>query len=132
MEPLPPPFDALWFQTTIGTIIGLCLGSFITMLSYRLPRRISIVMPPSQCPSCHHTLKPGDLVPLFSWLIAKGRCRYCRHKIGSRYILIELATAALSAASFAFIGFSPLVVPALFFVVIVMTVTTIYIERRQG
>ena len=72
------------------------LGSFATALSYRLPRDISIVSKVhSQCPACGHNLGCRDLVPVFSWLFLKGRCRHCQAAIGPQYPLIELATLTL-------------------------------------
>lgn len=70
---------------------GLCVGSYLAALSYRLPRGVTGKR--SACPSCGHTLAARDLVPVFSWLALRGRCRYCAAPIGARYTLIELGTA---------------------------------------
>src|ERR1700729_3706084 len=105
--------DELWFRLLAGLLVGLALGSFTTMLSYRIPRRLSIVRPPSHCPHCNTPLKPRDLVPVFSWLAEKGRCRHCHKPIIIRYLLIELFTAAASILAFALLGFQPALVPAL-------------------
>jgi prepilin signal peptidase PulO-like enzyme (type II secretory pathway) len=125
----PPPFDALWFRLLAGLAVGLALGSFVTMLSYRLPRRLSIVSPGSFCPQCKTPLKTRDLVPVFSWLISGGKCRYCRVKIGTRYIFIELATALSSMAAFVLIGFEPSLMIALAGLVGAITFLTIAIKR---
>src|SRR5450759_3503049 len=93
MPSSPPPFDSLWFRLAAGLVVGLALGSFATMLSYRLPRRLSIILPRSHCPQCKAVLKTRDLVPVFSWVFARGKCRACSAKIGARYPVIELATA---------------------------------------
>jgi leader peptidase (prepilin peptidase)/N-methyltransferase len=96
------------FEIALTVFIGLVLGSFATALSYRLPRDISIVRQVrSQCPACHHNLSFGDLVPVFSWLFLRGKCRYCKTKIGSRYPLIELATLALCLAFYSVYGLKP-------------------------
>lgn len=90
-----------------AVFLGLVLGSFATALSYRLPRGISIAaVKRSQCPACGKTLGAPDLVPLFSWLFLKGRCRHCRAPIGWRYPLIELATLVLCLAFYAVYGLS--------------------------
>ncbi len=96
-------------MATIVTIfLGLCLGSFATALSYRLPRGISMVSKAhSACPACRHDLGVRDLVPVFSWLFLKGRCRFCRAKIGPRYPLIEIATLILCLGFQAMYGFTP-------------------------
>lgn len=76
-------------------IIALFIGSFINVLIHRLPRGESIVWPPSHCTSCRHRLGLRDLVPVFSYLWLKGRCRYCQSKIPGRYFIVEVMTAAL-------------------------------------
>jgi leader peptidase (prepilin peptidase)/N-methyltransferase len=90
---LPPPFDLAWVRFAIGFMLGASLGSFGTVLAHRLPRGESIVHPRSHCPSCNATLGVRDLVPIFSYLAFRGRCRRCGIKIGIQYLLIELACA---------------------------------------
>jgi leader peptidase (prepilin peptidase)/N-methyltransferase len=129
MSDMPPPFDAAWFRLVIGFIVGLALGSFVTMLSYRLPRKISIVTPPSHCPSCKTPLKPRDLMPVLSWLLVNGKCRYCGVDIGARYVLIELVTAIASAVAFGIIGFQLSLILVVAGIVAVVTAVTIRIEK---
>ncbi len=95
----------LWVSVVV---LGLAFGSFATMAGYRLPRRESLCQPPSHCPKCDHRLGARDLMPVFSWLLSGGRCRYCRAPISLRYPLIELATAGLFASIYALYGISPL------------------------
>ena len=132
MQSIPPPLDALWFRLAVGLVVGLALGSFTTMLSYRLPRRFSIIFPRSHCPQCKAALKPGDLVPVFSWLFARGKCRACGAKIGARYPVIELATALGSMISFWLMGFQPALFVALLAVVAIVTVAVIVFERGKN
>jgi len=131
MGDVPPPFDALWFQLLIGFVVGITLGSFITMLSYRLPRKLSIVLPPSSCPQCRAPLKVRDLVPVFSWLITGGKCSQCGAKIGRRYLLIELITGIMSAIAFGVIGFRWELAVVLIFIVTLVTFLTICFEKKQ-
>jgi leader peptidase (prepilin peptidase)/N-methyltransferase len=77
------------FKLIAVAAVGLALGSFAAAMAYRLPRGVRGVR--SVCPSCGHTLGIRDLVPVFSWLCLKGRCRYCAAPISARYPLIELA-----------------------------------------
>jgi leader peptidase (prepilin peptidase)/N-methyltransferase len=77
-------------------LFGLTIGSFLNVVIYRLPRGESIVLPPSHCPGCQHRLGPPDLVPVFSFLFLKGKCRYCGVRIGWRYPLVELSCALLT------------------------------------
>lgn len=75
-------------------IIGTVFGSFINCLAYRLVHNESIVKGRSHCAVCGHTLSAADLVPVFSYIFLKGRCRYCHEKISPRYMLVELVTGA--------------------------------------
>jgi prepilin signal peptidase PulO-like enzyme (type II secretory pathway) len=74
-------------------VLGLIFGSFITALSWRYPKNISVVKGRSFCPHCKKTLVWYDNVPLLSFLLLGGKCRYCKSKISPRYPLIELVTA---------------------------------------
>lgn len=85
-------------DSTIPVIViflGLCFGSMVTLVSYRLPRGEPIGISRSRCPSCRKPLGVPDLVPLFSWLFSGGKCRHCGSKISVRYPLTEICTAAL-------------------------------------
>ncbi len=73
-------------------IFGLIIGSFLNVVIYRLPRRKSIVYPPSECPSCNTKIKFYDNIPVISYLILGGKCRTCKTKIPVRYPIIELLT----------------------------------------
>jgi len=83
------------WSVVFGVAFGAAIGSFLNVLIYRLPRRLSIVFPPSHCPACQHRLGVVDLVPLLSYLVQRGRCRYCRAPIAPRYFLVELWNASI-------------------------------------
>ncbi len=87
-----------------AALIGLAIGSFLNVLIYRLPRAESIAFPASHCTACGHPLSALDNIPVFSWLVVRGRCRYCKSPISARYPLVELMTAALFALSVAEFG----------------------------
>lgn len=74
---------------------GATLGSFLNVVAYRLPRGMDFVSGRSQCPQCHIQLGPQDLVPLFSYLFLRGRCRNCGGRISLRYPLVEACTGLL-------------------------------------
>jgi leader peptidase (prepilin peptidase)/N-methyltransferase len=77
----------------IGLLVGAAIGSFLNVVIYRMPRDMSLGNPKhSFCPNCNHQLGMVDLVPLFSWLIQGGKCRYCAAKIPPRYFFVELIT----------------------------------------
>lgn len=124
----PELANLLLVRAGLGLLLGLVMGSFATMASYRLPRRLSLVAPPSACPACGHRLGVRDLFPVFSWLFARGRCRHCAQKIPARYPLIELATALLFVALFAFVGWQWIVVPASFAALALVIFMTIKLE----
>ena len=77
---------------------GLIIGSFLNVVAFRLPSRMSLSLPASHCPSCETPIKPYDNIPLLSWLILRGRCRSCAESISARYPLVEATTAALFVA----------------------------------
>jgi leader peptidase (prepilin peptidase)/N-methyltransferase len=71
---------------------GCCIGSFLNVVIYRLPRDKSIVSPPSACPKCGKNIRFYDNIPLVSWLLLGRKCRFCRTPISPRYFVIELLT----------------------------------------
>lgn len=76
-------------------LLGSCIGSFLNVCIYRLPKNLSLVAPSSFCPQCKTSLKRYDNIPVLGYIFLKGRCRYCREKISFKYPLVELITALL-------------------------------------
>jgi leader peptidase (prepilin peptidase)/N-methyltransferase len=76
-------------------IIGLILGSFYNICIVRIPQQMSFVSPRSHCSSCKRTLQVYDLIPVVSYLLLKGKCRYCNVRISLRYPIVELLTGIL-------------------------------------
>lgn len=74
-------------------ILGLIIGSFLNVCIFRIPKGISIVSPPSACPSCDMPLQPWDMIPVISWFFLGGKCRYCKASISPRYAIVEMLTA---------------------------------------
>ena len=91
----------------LSGVLGLIVGSFLNDVILRLPREESIVSPPSHCPSCGTPLRWFHNVPLASWIALRGRCAYCRTRIGWQYPLVEAATAAIWAGNVALYGVAP-------------------------
>jgi len=75
-------------------LVGCVLASFIGTLSYRIPRGISIISPSSFCPHCKKRIAPFDLIPVISYILLKGKCRYCSGKIPVRYLVLEVILPA--------------------------------------
>lgn len=82
-------------ESIIIMILGLCIGSFLNVCIYRLPREESIAFPPSHCTSCGHKLKWHELVPIISYIILKGKCKNCSEKISIQYPIIEFTNGVL-------------------------------------
>lgn len=78
-----------------AALFGLAFGSFLNVCISRLPRHQSIVRPASRCPACGQSIRATDNIPLVSWMLLRGRCRFCGWRIPWRYPLVELATAML-------------------------------------
>jgi len=85
--------DWIWFAFIFA--FGCCIGSFLNVVVYRLPRDKSLVTPPSACPSCGKHIHFYDNIPLLSWLLLGRKCRYCKTPISSRYFAIELLTGVV-------------------------------------
>lgn len=75
------------------TVLGLCVGSFLNVCVYRLPRGQSLISPPSRCPACGRSLRWLDNIPVISWVVLRGRCRQCGASISAQYPIIEIVTA---------------------------------------
>jgi leader peptidase (prepilin peptidase)/N-methyltransferase len=86
-----------WIWLGFITALGACVGSFLNVVIYRLPREKSLVHPGSACPSCNTFIRFYDNIPLLSWLLLRGRCRNCKAPISIRYFIVELITAVLFA-----------------------------------
>ncbi len=84
----------------IAALLGAIMGSFINCLAWRVVNGESVLKGRSHCPACGHTLGVLDLVPVFSWALLRGKCRYCKTKISARYVLVELGMALLFALLF--------------------------------
>ncbi|NLB21535.1 MAG: prepilin peptidase [Clostridium sp.] len=76
-------------------IIGTLIGSFLNVVSYRIPREESISFPPSHCPNCNNRLKFYDLIPIFSYIALRGKCRNCKNGISIKYPIVEMITGLL-------------------------------------
>jgi leader peptidase (prepilin peptidase)/N-methyltransferase len=83
---------------------GLAFGSFLNVCILRLPHERSLLRPPSSCPHCHHVIEWRDNVPVLSWLLLRGRCRWCKANISAQYPLIEALVAALWVAAALYYG----------------------------
>jgi leader peptidase (prepilin peptidase) / N-methyltransferase len=85
--------DWIWFIFIFA--FGCCIGSFLNVVIYRLPRDKSLITPGSSCPACGEHIHFYDNIPLLSWLFLRAKCRHCKAPISARYFIIELLTASV-------------------------------------
>jgi leader peptidase (prepilin peptidase) / N-methyltransferase len=113
-------------------IVGCVLGSFVTVLAYRIPRGQGLVTGRSRCPSCGAQIRARDNIPVLSWLLLRGRCRDCGEPISIRYPLAEVGLGALWAATYLILGDDDAAELALGLVLcaLLVTITVTDLERR--
>jgi leader peptidase (prepilin peptidase)/N-methyltransferase len=109
---------------------ALALGSFLNVVAARLPEGRSLVSPPSACVGCGTRIAWRDNVPVLSYLLLRGRCRSCGARFGSRYLAVELLTAALVAACFLRFGLTADAFLGAFFVSVLVVLSAIDVEHR--
>ena len=111
-------------------LLGLIVGSFLNVCITRIPDGVSIVSPGSRCPRCLTPIKPYDNIPVFGWMLLRGKCRSCGLPISSMYPLIEFLTGALFVLTFYKFGINLLTLKWLIFscLIIVLTVTDLRVR----
>jgi len=114
----------------ISAVFGAAFGSFLNVCIDRLPAGKSILRPPSHCDSCQHRLSPVDLVPLFSYLWLRRRCRYCGAPIPWRPFCVELGTGLLFALSYWYFGLSVQFVIVAFYGSLFLVIGVIDLEHQ--
>ncbi len=102
--------------TIFAFLFGMVFGSFFNVVGLRVPLKMSISYPPSHCTHCMHRLSALDLIPVFSYVFLKGKCRYCGEKVSPIYMVTELFTGILFAFAYWMIGFTPELIVALLFI----------------
>lgn len=105
-------------------LIGLCWGSFINVLAYRLVHQIETIKTRSYCPYCKHTLAWYDLFPLISYFILRGKCRFCKKPISWLYPFIELCMGAIAVLLYLTVDPQFLIAYYIFFSMLLVSVRT--------
>jgi leader peptidase (prepilin peptidase)/N-methyltransferase len=90
--------DWIWFIFIFA--FGCCIGSFLNVVIYRLPRDKSLITPGSSCPACGQRIRFYDNIPLLSWLLLGAKCQHCKAPISARYFVIELLTGVVFLSLF--------------------------------
>lgn len=125
-----------WSSLVFIFLIGAVLGSFTTAIVYRLQNNQSWIFADkknaarSSCPSCDHQLSAKDLIPIFSWVLLKGRCRYCKESISRQYVFTEFISASLAIILFLCLGMSLLLAIALVMLPFVLAQTILIYQNR--
>lgn len=89
-----------WLRVIWVMAFGACLGSLVNVLVYRIPLGLGVVTPPSRCPSCETVLTWRENIPIFGWLLLRGRCRFCRAPVSPEYPIIEAFVALLFGVTY--------------------------------
>lgn len=108
---------------------GLVFGSFLNVCVYRIPLHLSLVFPGSHCPHCKKSIKPYDNIPLISYLVLKGRCRFCKTSISIRYPLVEALTGVLTVGIVLSNGLNLLSLKYLILVYILLVVAIVDLDH---
>ena len=118
------------FNLILGGILGLCIGSFLNVVIYRLPLKQSIVSPPSRCRNCDYLLQWYDNIPILSWLWLRGKCRKCGTGVSIQYPIVELITGALFVLVIWLTPIGPLLFSRLILVGILIALFGIDLEHQ--
>lgn len=110
-------------------VLGAVVGSFLNVVIHRVPNEESIVFPNSSCPNCKTPIKAYDNIPIFSWLILRGKCRGCAQPISPRYPAVELLTALLFVLVYWHTGLTPLL--PVYFAFVAAMVALIFIDAEH-
>jgi leader peptidase (prepilin peptidase)/N-methyltransferase len=119
--------EVVWI--IISALLGIAMGSFLNVCIDRLPTGESLVFPASHCASCHHRLAIKDLIPIFSYLWLRGRCRYCQTHIPRRLLWVEIGTGILFAYLYWHYGLSAELVVAAFYCCLFLVLMVIDLEH---
>jgi len=114
----------------VALLVGLCIGSFLNVVIYRLPLGQSLVSPRSRCTKCGYELRWYDNVPVLSWALLGGRCRRCRAPISVQYPIVELVTGLLFVLVAWLTPVGPLLVSRLILVAILVALFGIDLEHQ--
>jgi leader peptidase (prepilin peptidase) / N-methyltransferase len=110
--------------------LGLAVGSFLNVCIYRIPRRESLLHPPSRCPSCGQGLRWFDNVPVLGYALLGGRCRACRAAISIRYPIVELVTMGMFLLHYAVFGWDALLAVRILFACAMIVLFAIDLEHH--
>ncbi len=97
---------SVWYFYIVVAVLGAVIGSFLNVVILRVPEKKSLMFPASHCPVCGESLKWWMNIPVLSYIMLRGRCRYCGSKISLQYPTVEFISAAITLVLYAALGFS--------------------------
>ncbi len=111
-------------------LAGTCIGSFLNVCIYRLPAGLSIAYPPSTCPQCQQPIRFYDNIPVVSYILLRGRCRFCAATIALRYPLVEMLTGLAAWTVFLKFGMTAATPVYFTFIAVLIVITFIDIDHQ--
>ena len=111
-------------------VIGLVIGSFSNVCIYRIPRNESLVSPGSHCPQCNKPIPFYDNIPVISYILLKGKCRYCGQPIPLQYPIVELATGLFYLALYLFYGLQLITIIYMILCTLLIIISFIDLKER--
>lgn len=117
------------FAGILVFLLGLCVGSFLNVCIWRIPQQKSVIFPRSSCPKCGTRLKPGDMMPVLSYFMLRGKCRYCGERISAQYPLVEILTGVVYLVIYLKYGISVETV-SLFYLFSIL-ITVLFIDLKH-
>jgi len=123
-------FNSPFMMDLIIFIFGLAIGSFLNVCIYRIPKGESIISPPSRCPKCKREIKFYDNIPIISFILLRGRCRYCGATISWQYPIVEFITGIFAVTLLEFYGITLSFFIYFFFICALIVVSCIDLRER--
>ena len=119
------------YACVLAAVLGAVLGSFLNCMAWRMVHGESVLSGRSHCTACGHVLGAADLVPVFSYLLLKGRCRYCGEKVSPRYMVTELVSAGLWLLCLTQLGVAPQLIRGLLLTCILFVLSLVDLESYR-
>ena len=111
--------------------LGSVVGSFLNVVAYRVPRKESLIKGRSHCTTCGKRILNRDLIPVFSWIFLRGKCRFCKSRISAQYMTVELITGLSYLAAYLALGVTVELAYAIVLFPLLMTLSLWDFERKE-
>ncbi len=121
-----------FFVYSVLFIFGTVIGSFLNVVADRLPQGRSILYPASHCEHCRHKLAWYDLIPVFSYIFLRGKCRYCHKEIGLFYPIVEVITGILFITTYVFLFHTGVIAFLFFLLSISLLIIIFFADFKYG